>query len=142
MSDEKRQALTELTQATMRILDGWRLGTEEMREILAMPETVRARAFHRFREGAAPFPAEPEVLRRAQYVLRIADSLRTSYPRNPEYSKHWIRRPHRRFGRRTPLAVILGHGESGMVAVLSELDCTFSWDLTGSQSDYQAHRGR
>jgi hypothetical protein len=32
------------------------------------------------------------------------------------------------------LSIILRDGESGLIAVLSELDCTFSWDLTGSQS--------
>jgi len=132
MSAETQQALTDITTATMRILDGWKLETAEMQEILCMPNDVRARSFRRFRDGAVAFPNDPVVLRRAQYLLRIADSLRTSYPRNPEYSNHWIRRPHRRFGRRTPLAIILGHGESGLIAVLSELDCTFSWDLTGS----------
>jgi hypothetical protein len=50
-------------------------------------------------------------------------------------ASRWIRMPHRRFGRRTPLAIILAdETDSGMIAVLAELDCTFSWDLTGSSA--------
>jgi hypothetical protein len=49
-------------------------------------------------------------------------------------SGRWVRQGHRRFGRRSPLSMILRDGESGLIAVLSELDCTFSWDLTGSKS--------
>jgi hypothetical protein len=29
---------------------------------------------------------------------------------------------------------MLEGGDSGLIAVLSELDCTFSWDLTGSKA--------
>ena len=32
--------------------------------------------------------------------------------------------------------VILDGDETGIIAVLSELDCTFSWDMTGSKADY------
>ena len=67
-------------------------------------------------------------------MQRIADALRTTYPRNPRMSGRWVRQGHRRFGRRSPLSMILRDGESGLIAVLSELDCTFSWDLTGSKS--------
>ena len=78
-------------------------------------------------------PDDPAVLRRARYLLRISDALRTTYPLNPRMSGRWVRQGHRRFGRRSPLSIILRDGESGLIAVLSELDCTFSWDLTGSK---------
>jgi hypothetical protein len=29
-------------------------------------------------------------------------------------------------------------GESGLISVLSHLDCTFAWDLTGSKTEYSA----
>ena len=59
----------------------------------------------------------------------------TTYPMNPRMSGRWVRQGHRRFGRRTPLSIILNDGESGLIAVLAELDCTFSWDLTGSMAN-------
>jgi hypothetical protein len=134
MSDVKQQALTDITRAVMHLLDGWKLETAQMQALLALPSDMRARAFNRLREGAATLPDDPAVLRRANYLLRIADSLRTTYPLNPEMSGRWIRQPHRRFGKRSPLSIILNDGESGLIAVLSELDCTFSWDLTGSKA--------
>ena len=135
MSDDKQQALADITRVVMQLLDSWKLETAEMQALLSMPKEVRSRSFHKFREGQACFPDDPNVLRRANYLLRISDALRTTYPRNPEMSGRWIRQGHRRFGKRTPLSIILDSGESGLIAVLSELDCTFSWDLTGSTAN-------
>ena len=134
MDSTKQQALQDLTQAVMNLVDAWGLQTREAQELLGLPDKVRARSFNKFREGREALPDDPHVLRRANYLLRISESLRTSFPRNPEMGGRWIRQPHRRFGRRTPLSIILGSGESGFIAVLSEVDCTFSWDLTGSKA--------
>ena len=132
MMNEQQQALTEITQAVMGLLDSWKLDTREIQGVLSLPEKMRTRALNKFREGSDVFPDDPAVLRRAGYLLRISDALRTAYPMNPRMSGRWVRQGHRRFGRRTPLSIILNDGESGLIAVLSELDCTFSWDLTGS----------
>lgn len=134
MSDGQQQALGEITVAVMGLLDSWGLDTAEIQGVLSLPEKTRTRALNRFREGSEVFPDDPAVLRRAGYLLRISDALRTTYPRNPRMAGRWVRQGHRRFGRRSPLSIILNDGESGMIAVLSELDCTFSWDLTGSKS--------
>lgn len=133
-NDDKQQALQDITRMVMDLLDRWQLDTAQMQNLLCMPREVRARSFHKFREGQMVFPDDPSVLRRAQYLLRISDALRTTYPRNPEMAGRWIRQGHRRFGKRTPLTIMLDGGESGLIAVLSELDCTFSWDLTGSKA--------
>ncbi len=130
---DQQQALLQITQAVMRLMDAWELNTQQMQEMLLLPQNCRARAFQKFRDGKDAFPDSPDVLRRANYLLRIADALRTTYPRNPRMTGRWIKQPHRRFGRRTPLSIILKGGEGGLIAVLSELDCTFSWDLTGSK---------
>jgi hypothetical protein len=134
MEKEQEQALIQITQAVMGLLDEWNLDTREMQEILLLPTNVRARAFQKFRDGKEGFPSDNNTLRRAQYLLRIADALRTTYPRNPKMAGRWIKQRHRRFGRRTPLSMILDGGEGGLIAVLAELDCTFSWDLTGSKA--------
>lgn len=133
MNEVKQSALADITRAVINLMDSWGLETREMQAILSLPDSVRARAFNKYREGDAVLPDEPEVLRRAQYLIRIADALRTTYPLNPRMGERWIRQRHRRFGKRTPLSIILDDGEGGMIAVLSELDCTFSWDLTGSK---------
>ena len=134
---DQNQALGDITQAVMNLVDSWNLETTEIQAVLSLPENVRARALNKFREGTDVFPEDPVVLRRAGYLLRIADALRTTYPLNPKMAGRWVRQGHRRFGRRSPLSIILRDGESGLIAVLSELDCTFSWDLTGSRSmDY------
>jgi len=139
MSETKQQALTDITRVVMQLLDSWKLETREMQALLNMPKEVRSRSFHKFREGQIAFPDDPTVLRRANYLLRISDALRTTYPRNPEMAGRWIRQGHRRFGKRTPLTIMLDGGEGGLIAVLSELDCTFSWDLTGSKAIHQTH---
>ncbi|MEJ2309461.1 MAG: MbcA/ParS/Xre antitoxin family protein [Gammaproteobacteria bacterium] len=132
-TDDQRQAMQQITQSVMSLMDMWSLETEEMQKMLSLPTNYRARAFHKLREGRDVLPTDVSVMRRATYLLRIADALRTAYPCNPRMASRWIRMPHRRFGRRTPLSMILAdESESGMIAVLSELDCTFSWDLTGS----------
>jgi hypothetical protein len=129
---EQQQALGDITRAVMTLLDSWQLDAREIQSVLCLPEKTRARALNKFREGTDTLPDDPVVLRRAGYLLRISDALRTTYPMNPRMSGRWVRQGHRRFGRRTPLSIILNDGESGLIAVLSELDCTFSWDLTGS----------
>lgn len=140
-SDDQTKARSDITQAVMALLDSWQLDTREIQVVLSLPETMRARALNKFREGTDALPEDPAVLRRAGYLLRISDALRTTYPLNPRMSGRWVRQGHRRFGRRSPLSIILRDGESGLIAVLSELDCTFSWDLTGSKSTGYQPRG-
>ena len=130
--NEQQQALGEITQAVMGLLDSWQLDTGEIQAVLCLPEKTRARALNKFREGTDVFTDDTVELRRAGNLQRIADALRTTYPMNPRMSGRWVRQGHRRNGRRTPLSIILNDGECGLIAVLSELDCTFSWDLTGS----------
>ena len=134
MSEQKQtEALSDITRAVMGLLDSWQLDTQEIQGVLCLPENVRVRALNKFREGTDVLPDDPTVLRRAGYLMRISDALRTTYPLNPRMAGRWVRQGHRRFGRRSPLSIILRDGESGLIAVLSELDCTFSWDLTGSR---------
>ncbi|MGD2117044.1 MAG: DUF2384 domain-containing protein [Chromatiales bacterium] len=131
-TDTQSNAIADLSRAVVQLLESWAIETRDMQSLLALPENYRARKFNKLREGQEVLPDDEKVLRRAGYLLRISDALRTTYPCNPEMAGRWIRMRHRRFGRRTPLHIILNDGESGLIAVLSELDCTFSWDLTGS----------
>ena len=134
MNETKQQALMDITRAVMGLIESWSLDDQTAHRVLAMPESVKPRKMGRYRRCESALPDNPQVLKRAHYLLRIADALRTAYPMNPRMSARWIHQGQRRFGRRTPLSMILEDGETGLVTVLSELDCTFAWDCTGSKA--------
>ena len=125
----------DITRGIMHMLDEWGLSARDMIALLDLPEGVRARNIARFRDDT-PFPDEPQVMQRVEYLLRISDALRTYFPRNPEMRSIWMRRANRQFGRKAPLAAMVEGGESGLISVLSHLDCTYAWDRTGSKATY------
>lgn len=137
MSDEQQKAMSDITVAVMNLLDEWELSSAQIQTVLRLSsKKYGTRSFVKMREGREVLPSDDvDVMRRTKYLLRIADALRTMYPRNPKMSGRWIKQRLRRFGGRTPLQMILDEpdGDGALVAVLSELDCTFSWDLTGSK---------
>jgi hypothetical protein len=124
-----------LTRRTMALLEGWGLGAQDMIALLRLPESVNVRNISRFRDEE-PFPDDARVRRRIAYLMRIEEALHTYFPRNPEMRSLWVKRGNKQFGRRAPVAVMVEDGESGLASVLSHLDCTFAWDLTGSKSEY------
>jgi hypothetical protein len=126
-----------MTRRTMNLLEAWGLGATDIMRILRLPESVKARNIARFRDEE-PFPDDPTVNRRVGYLLRIEEALHTYFPRNPEMRGMWVKRGNKQFGKKAPVAVMVEDGESGMISVLSHLDCTFAWDLTGSKTEYRA----
>ncbi|NEV61560.1 DUF2384 domain-containing protein [Thiorhodococcus minor] len=124
------------TRRIMALVEGWGLAARDIAELLQLPDSVKPRHLARFRDAEA-FPDDPRVNRRVAYLARIEDALSTYFPRNPEMRSLWVRRANKKFGRRAPIAVMVEDGESGLISVLSHLDCTFAWDLTGSRADYK-----
>ncbi|WP_052347878.1 hypothetical protein [Imhoffiella purpurea] len=124
-----------MTRRTMDLLDDWGLAASDVARILELPQSIKTRHVGRFRDDE-PFPDDPRVNRRVAYLSRIQEALLTYFPRNPEMRRLWIRRGNKRFGKRAPVALMVEDGESGMISVLSHLDCTFAWDLTGSKAEY------
>ena len=129
-----------MTRHLMSMLEDWGLGARDIMTILCLPDSVSPRNIARFRENEA-FPDEPTVNRRMSYLVRIEHALHTYFPRNPEMRNLWVKRGNKQFGRKAPLAVMVDDGESGLISVLSHLDCTFAWDLTGSKSEYGQNQG-
>jgi hypothetical protein len=129
-----------LTRRTMALVEGWGLGAREIISLLRLPDSVKARNLSRFRDED-PFPEDAQVQRRVAFLMRIDEALGTYFPRNPEMRTLWVKRGNKQFGRRAPIAVMVEDGESGLVSVLSHLDCTFAWDLTGSKSEYSLRDG-
>ncbi|QGU33641.1 DUF2384 domain-containing protein [Thermochromatium tepidum] len=125
-----------LTRRTMQLLEDWGVAARDILDLLQLPETIKVRHIGRFHDQEA-FPDDPAVNRRLAYLNRIEQALHTYFPRNPEMRKLWVRRANKQFGHRAPVAVMIEDGESGLISVLSHLDCTFAWDLTGSRADYR-----
>jgi len=129
-----------LTRRTMHLLESWGLAARDIAAVLCLPDSVKVRAIARFRDEV-PFPDDPMVNRRVAYLMRIEEALGTYFPRNPEMRTLWVKRGNKQFGKKAPVAVMVDDGEPGMVSVLSHLDCTFAWDLTGSKSEYSQRNG-
>jgi hypothetical protein len=120
-----------ITRGTMNLFESWGLRTEEMMALLNLKG--KPRSFTQYRT-TKPFPDEPGLMRRIEYLVRIDDALRTTYPTNPGMGKRWLRQRSQKFSRYTPLAMMIDEGEQGLIYVLSRLDCTFAWDQSGSRS--------
>ncbi len=131
------KALTESQRmaATLKIMeavDEWGLTGEQIIAVLDLPEGQRTRHLQKFRDDM-PFPDVESTNARMACLLGILDALRTSYPRNLKMGARWMNMPHRRFQKRTPVRTMLEDGETGIIAVLSELDCVYAWELSGSK---------
>lgn len=120
-----------ITLKIMAAVDEWGLSGEQILAVLDMPDGQRSRHLQKFRKDT-PFPDVEQVNNRIVRLLGIIDALRTTYPRNLQMGARWMNMPHRRFKQRTPVHTMLEDGETGVIAVLSELDCAYAWELSGS----------
>lgn len=120
------------TQKVMEALDDWGLTGEQILAVLNLPTTERSRHLAKYRKDTA-FPDDENVACRVKYLLGIIDALRTTFPRNLQMGARWMAEPHIRLKNRCPLQAMLEDGELGVVAVLSELDCAYAWELSGSK---------
>jgi hypothetical protein len=125
-SDTERLAIT---RGTMNLLESWGLHADEMLALLKIDSKPRQLAKYRY---STPFPNEPGLMRRIEYLIRIDDALRTTYPTNPTMGKRWLRQRNHKFNRHSPLAMMMDDGEQGLAYVLSRLDCTYAWEQSGS----------
>lgn len=123
-----------VSQSVVLLLDSWELSAEQMKQLLGLPDGFRSRLFSQIRAGNKTLPDDSSVIRRAISLLQIDKALETAFPFNRNYSNVWIRTPHRRFARQTPLELMLEQGEKGIVRVLCDVDCSISWDLSGSSA--------
>ena len=121
--------------ATLKIMnavDEWGMSNAQIMALLDFPkELCRGRHLQKFRKDE-PFPDHEQITARMVRLLGIIDALRTTYPRNLQMGPRWMNAPHRRMKQRSPVATMLEDGESGVIAVLSELDCAYAWELSGS----------
>jgi hypothetical protein len=128
ISPEKRVMIT---QRVMASLDEWGLSGDQILALLDFPQGHRSRHLQQYRKDT-PLPDIESINARVVRLLGIIDALRTTYPRNVNMGPRWMNTPHRRMQDRTPVHTMLEDGESGVITVLSELDCAYAWELSGS----------
>ncbi len=120
------------TQKIMSAVDEWGLTGEQILALLDFSIAERSRHLHKYRTST-PFPDDGKINCRVVFLSGIIDALRTTYPRNVQMGARWMATPHVRLQNRCPLQAMLEDGEAGIIAVLSELDCAYAWELSGSK---------
>jgi hypothetical protein len=125
---DKRVALSN---HIMELLDSWGTSGDQKIVLLGLPEDVRTRKLERYRKDVA-FPDTDKVNVHLEHLVGIADALRTTYPRNVEMCKLWMKKPHKRFNNQTPIQIMVSKGLSGIIQVRAQLDCSFAWNASGS----------
>jgi hypothetical protein len=132
LTEKSAEQKLRITLKVMEALDEWGLNGEQILVVLDFPKTERSRHLAKYRKDT-PFPDDENVASRVTFLLGIIDALRTTFPRNLQMGARWMAAPHIRLKNRCPLQAMLEDGETGVVAVLSELDCAYAWELSGSK---------
>ncbi len=129
MSQFTPQEMTALTQAVVNHMDEWKISAEEVLTVLGLNEEVKPRHLQQYRMGSKAFPQTADVMTRIEHIVGIADALRTTFPFSSQMRVLWLRKPHRRFQRRAPLAVMLDEGTDGLMKVRIEVDCAYGYAI-------------
>lgn len=134
------EEMNALTRAVIRHLDEWNISGEEMLAILGLAEDVRPRHLQQYRQGDKTFPQTAGMMDRIDHIVGIADALRTTFPFSSQMRVMWLRKPHRRFQRREPLAVMLEEGVDGLMKVRIEVDCAYGYCISESMRLNQSQK--
>lgn len=137
VSNEK---MLDITGKVIHYLDNWQLAPAEMLNILGMSDE-KSRNLAQYRKMQKSLPQTDEVFQRIDHIVGIADALRTTYPFSDQMRLVWLRKPHRRFSKNTPLSVILQEGVNGLMRVRIEVDCGYGGAISDAMyADAQARR--
>jgi len=126
MNQLTEQDRLDLGRLVINTLDEWGISSADQVVILALPGKVSGRSLRRYQDST-PLPDDPDVLKRVEHLLGIADALRTTFPRNDRIAVIWLTQPCRRLRRRRPVDIMLEDGLSGLISVRTHLDCSFAW---------------
>ncbi|MEE9423322.1 MAG: antitoxin Xre/MbcA/ParS toxin-binding domain-containing protein [Gammaproteobacteria bacterium] len=132
MSEMTHEERLELTRGILNMLEGWEIKASDQLLLLGI-KGVPARELIRIRDERA-IPDDPDIMMRVEHLISIADALRTTFPFSRKMGSLWMHKPNRKFRQRSPLETMVQDGMTGLICVRSHLDCTFSWDQTGSKS--------
>ncbi|WP_028488160.1 hypothetical protein [Thiothrix lacustris] len=134
------EEMTALTKAVIQHMDEWKISGEDMLVILGLGEEVRPRHLQQYRQGDKSFPQTPEMMDRIDHIVGIADALRTTFPFSSQMRVMWLSKPHRRFQRRDPLAVMLAEGVDGLMRVRIEVDCAYGYHISEAMRINQSQK--
>lgn len=142
MSDKKYsdEEMSSISQAVMQYIDSWKLSNEETISILGLDAKTRTRHLQHYRSGERVLPQDKEIMQRVEHIVGIADALRTTFPFSDQMRLMWLRKPHRRFRKNTPLAVILEKGLNGLMKVRIEVDCAYGWKISEEMAKAQQEK--
>ena len=126
MSELTRQDRAALARIVTNMLDEWGIKASDQVSLLALPDGTPTRMLRRYQDDT-PLPDDPDVLKRVEHLMGIADALRTTFPRNNQIGLLWLKQPCRRLRRRRPLDIMVEDGLSGLITVRTHLDCSFAW---------------
>jgi uncharacterized protein (DUF2384 family) len=126
MTQLNDQDRLDLGRLVINTLDDWEISPSEQVAMLALPGKVSGRSLRRYQDDT-PLPDDPDVLKRVEHLLGIADALRTTFPRNNRIAVIWLKQPCKRLRRRRPVDIMLEDGLSGLITVRTHLDCSFAW---------------
>ncbi|SMN01800.1 hypothetical protein SPONN_98 [uncultured Candidatus Thioglobus sp.] len=115
----------QLTLRLTQVLEMWKLDDQEQIGLLDLSK-VKPRHLYLYRRGDKSFEFDDNLINRAKMILGIYEALSTTYPTNREYASIWMKRPVKKFNRKTPLELMLS-GNTGMKRVWHSLDCTQAW---------------
>ncbi len=127
-SNEERQFLT---QGVMTYLDSWEFSNEQIITVLGLEDEIKNRHLQAFRNGNQTFASSDKLMARVEHIIGIADALRTQFPYSEQMRLMWFKKPHRRFGRKTPLQVMLDNQSTdGLLKVRMEVDCNYAYAIS------------
>lgn len=129
-SDEE---MKRISGKVVRYLESWQVSAEEMLIILGLPELKPRKLLH-YRKMEKAFEQTDDMMQRIDHVVGIADALRTTFPHSDTMRLRWLRQPHRRFRKKTPLALILGSGMNGLLRVRVEVDCAYGYAINDAMA--------
>lgn len=134
MNDAELQLRTE--QALSQLAD-WQLSAEDVVNLLGLPEEIKARHLPSYLKGERKLPVSAELQARLEHIGGISEALTTTFPFSAQMRLMWLRRPHRRFQQRTPLAVMLEEGIDGLQKVRMDVDCAYSYAIADAMATAQ-----
>ena len=127
----------ELTPHVMEMLDDWKLNTEQIMVLLGLVGKIRSRQLQKYRHDRNAFPFDSSIAQRIDHLVGISDALRTTFPFSEQMRILWLRKPHRRFRKISPLKVMLDEGISGLMRVRIEVDCAYGWAISEALAQQQ-----
>lgn len=137
--DYSQEELQGLTQGIMSIIDDWNISVEQSLAVLGLTDAGKKRHFQGYRMGDRAFPETDELLIRIDHIIGISDALRTTFPFSDKMRLLWLRKPHRRFKKNTPLNVILTDDTpNGLLKVRMEVDCAYGYAISEAMREQAA----